>query len=85
LETSHIKPYSENGPHSLNNGLLLRSDLHTLYDRGYLTITTDNKVVVSRRIKEDYGNGREYYKMHGKDLLVLPESYEEQPSKKYIE
>lgn len=85
LEASHIKPYSQNGPHSLNNGILLRSDLHILYDRGYLTITTDNKIVVSKRIKEDYGNGREYYKFHGRQLMVLPEKQEEKPSKEYIE
>ena len=85
LEASHIKPYSENGPHTLNNGLLLRSDLHTLYDRGYLAITNDNRVVVSNRIKEDYGNGREYYKLHGKELLILPQDYDERPAKEYIE
>lgn len=84
LEASHIKPYSESGPHSLDNGLLLRSDLHTLYDRGYLTITNDNRIIVSRRIKEDYGNGRDYYKLHGRDLLILPEKYDERPSKEYI-
>lgn len=85
LEASHIKPYSENGPHSLDNGLLLRSDLHTLYDRGYLTVTTDNRIVVSKRIKEDYGNGREYYKMHGNELLILPEKHNDRPAKEYLE
>lgn len=85
LEASHIKPYSEDGPHALNNGLLLRSDFHTLYDRGYITITSDNRVEVSSRIKEDYGNGREYYKLHGKRLLILPEKYDDRPSKEYVE
>ena len=85
LEAAHIKPYSQSGPHSLNNGILLRSDFHILYDRGYLTITTDNRIVVSKRIKEDYGNGREYYKYHGKELLVLPEKHIERPAKEYIE
>ena len=85
LEASHIKPYSEDGPHALNNGLLLRSDLHTIYVRGYLSITNDKKVEVSNRIKEDYGNGREYYKLHGKELLILPHNYDERPAKEYIE
>ena len=44
-------------PHSLNNGILLRSDF-IFYMIGLLTITTDNRIVVSKRIKEDYGNGR---------------------------
>jgi len=28
LEAAHIKPFHESGPHRVNNGLLLRSDLH---------------------------------------------------------
>jgi hypothetical protein len=39
LITAHIKPYAEEGPHEIRNGLLLREDLHTLFDRGYMTIT----------------------------------------------
>lgn len=84
LDASHIKPYSKGGPHAVSNGLLLRQDLHTLFDRGYMTITEDYKIVVSKRIKEDYGNGREYYRMHGKPLLVLPRSELEFPSKEFI-
>ncbi|WP_162470581.1 HNH endonuclease [Desulfosporosinus orientis] len=41
LEAAHIKPYSLEGSHETNNGLLLRKDLHTLFDRGYITITED--------------------------------------------
>jgi hypothetical protein len=52
---SHIKPYAQQGPHEVKNGLLLRQDIHTLFDRGYLTITNDYHIEVSRRIKEDYG------------------------------
>lgn len=32
LEAAHIKPYSLDGPHEINNGLLLRRDFHTLFD-----------------------------------------------------
>ena len=38
LETAHIKPYAESGPHAISNGLLLRSDLHKLFDSGYLIL-----------------------------------------------
>lgn len=41
LEAAHIRPYAEQGPHRVSNGLLLRSDLHTLFDRGYLTVTPE--------------------------------------------
>src|SRR5207245_1461696 len=33
LEAAHIKPFADKGPHSIRNGLLLRSDFHTLFDR----------------------------------------------------
>ncbi len=68
LEAAHIKPYSEGGAHRVDNGLLLRSDLHTLFDDGYMTITVDHRVEVSRRIKEDWQNGREYYALHGQAI-----------------
>jgi putative restriction endonuclease len=41
LEAAHIQPYTAGGRHSVRNGLLLRSDLHTLFDRGYLTVTPE--------------------------------------------
>lgn len=84
LDAAHIKPFSENGPHAPSNGLLLRQDLHTLFDRGYLTITKDNVIEVSRRIKEDFGNGKEYYAYHGKGLANVPDRLIEQPSKEFL-
>lgn len=68
LEAAHVRPYASGGVHSIDNGLLLRSDIHTLFDRGYLTITTDHHVEVSTRIREEFHNGREYYALHGRDL-----------------
>jgi putative restriction endonuclease len=84
LEAAHIKPYSQQGPHSTCNGLLLRKDLHTLFDRGYLTIDESLHIEVSKRIKEDYGNGREYYAFHGKKLAEVPDSIYEKPSQQYL-
>ena len=37
LEASHIQPYAKNGPHDVRNGILLRADLHRLFDQGYVT------------------------------------------------
>lgn len=84
LEAAHIKPYSQNGPHLTSNGLLLRRDIHTLFDRGYITINEDLQIEVSKRIKEDYGNGREYYAMHGKMLAVIPDNAQDRPSKQFL-
>lgn len=79
LEAAHIKPYSDQGPHEISNGLLLRSDLHTLFDRGYMTVTPDLRIEVSRKIREEFSNGREYYALHGKELKVLPDNPASRP------
>lgn len=85
LDAAHIKPYSDDGPHEVANGLLLRQDIHTLFDRGYLTVDEEYRIEVSRRIKEDYGNGREYYALHGKSLAVLPGNPNDRPSTAYLQ
>lgn len=69
LEAAHIRPYSKGGEHSLSNGLLLRSDLHKLFDLGYITVEPDERrIMVSKRIREEYENGREYYALHGRKI-----------------
>lgn len=66
LEAAHIRPYSQGGEHETSNGLLLRSDLHRLFDLGYVTVDPDDRrIVVSRRIREEYENGRHYYALQG--------------------
>ncbi|WP_353893556.1 HNH endonuclease [Proteinivorax hydrogeniformans] len=85
LEAAHIKPYSLKGPHEVKNGLLLRRDLHTLFDRGYITIDKQLNIEVSRRIKEDFGNGKEYYTYHGQKLSILPKTKEHQPGHNYLQ
>ncbi len=85
LEAAHIKPYALSGPHFISNALLLRSDLHKLFDSGYLTITPDLRVEVSKRIKEEYQNGKEYYKFHGNQLFNLPAREKDNPAPKFID
>lgn len=85
LEAAHIKPYSLEGPHQPNNGLLLRQDIHTLFDRGYITVSKDLDIEVSKRIKKDYGNGREYYAFHGKKLIEVPERNIDRPAAQFLQ
>jgi putative restriction endonuclease len=85
LEAAHIKPYADNGPHEVRNGLLLRSDLHNLFDQGYLTVTNDHRVEVSRRIREEFNNGRHYYALQGQRLEVLPSTQDYLPGVEYLE
>jgi putative restriction endonuclease len=85
LEAAHIQPYAEEGPHDVSNGLLLRSDLHTLFDKGYVTVTNDLRVEVSRRIREEFSNGHDYYALHGRELKVLPADRAHRPAINFLE
>lgn len=58
-QAAHIKPYVSSEPNHTNNGLLLRSDFHKLFDKGYITITKQLKIEVSRTIKEEFHSGKE--------------------------
>jgi putative restriction endonuclease len=68
LEAAHIQPYEAEGPHEVANGILLRADLHRLFDKGYITVTPELRLEVSKRLKEEFHNGRTYYPLHGSSL-----------------
>jgi len=46
LEAAHIDPYEGPMSNTLSNGVLLRSDVHSLFDLGLLGINPDNNTVV---------------------------------------
>ena len=56
------------GEYAIRNGLLLRRDLHAVFDRGYLSVSPELRVRVSRRIREEFENGHEYYAMNDREL-----------------
>lgn len=70
LDAAHIRPYAEGGEHAARNGLLLRRDVHSLFDAGYVTVTPDLRFEVSGKIREEYENGRHYYALHGEPVRV---------------
>ncbi len=76
LQAAHIKPFAESGPNRVSNGLLLRSDLHILFDRGYVTVNRAYQLEVSPRIREEFENGRQYSRCTGARLrffrIALP-------------
>jgi len=45
LEAAHIEPYSGPSSNCVSNGLLLRSDIHTLFDLGLIAISPDKLTV----------------------------------------
>jgi putative restriction endonuclease len=81
LEAAHIKPFALDGPHTESNGILLRPDIHRLFDAGYITVTPDYRVLVSDGLKEHFSNGRSYYPFTNQPLAVLPKSVEDFPDR----
>jgi hypothetical protein len=46
LEAAHIRPYCKEGTFEVSNGLLLRADIHTLFDLGSIAIDTKKMTVL---------------------------------------
>lgn len=78
LQAAHIRPVASGGEHRLDNGLLLRSDVHTLFDRGYLGVDPKYRLLVSRRLREDFSNGDQFYAI-ARSVIGLPERKVDRP------
>ena len=63
--------------------------MHALFDSGYLTIDEDSshepRVIISARLHDDYGNGKDYYPYHGRRLAIIPERKSLRPAHEYLE
>lgn len=70
LEAAHIREFHEIQEHAIPNGILLRADIHKLFGAGYVTVTPQYTFEVSRRIKEEFENGRDYYALHGSTIRL---------------
>ncbi|MES9947186.1 MAG: HNH endonuclease [Candidatus Thiodiazotropha sp.] len=74
LEAAHIVPYMGENTNHVTNGILLRADIHTLFDLGLLGFNQEYEVVISSSLKNT-----EYEAYNGKKLH-LPKGSAEQPS-----
>ena len=84
LQAAHIRPVSDHGQHRVDNGLLLRSDLHTLFDRGYLGVDHKYRMHVSPRLNEDFGNGKDLYAKQSA-VIDLPDRVVDRPNREMLE
>ena len=76
LEAAHIVPVSTTGSHDSSNGLILRADLHTLFDLHYIAINPANyNVTLSPTLAKT-----RYSKFEGKQIS-LPISIADHPSR----
>ncbi len=88
LDAAHIRPYAEEGPDHVSNGLLLRTDLHRLFDDGFVTVTPEYAFEVSQALKERFDNGRTYYALQGAlqgHRIRLPDRREDWPDPEALE
>lgn len=75
LEAAHILGYLARESHHVCNGLLLRADIHTLFDLGLLAVKSSSMSVdVAPALRET-----PYVELEGKSI-GLPKSDEQQPS-----
>jgi predicted restriction endonuclease len=59
LQAAHIRPVTAEGENRVDNGLLLRSEVHPLCDRGYLGVHPDrNALLLTPRLRADWGTER---------------------------
>ena len=84
LEAAHIKPVSRGGQHQIGNGLLLRSDVHRLFDDGYVTVTPDLSFKVSAALKDDFDDG-ETYRPFDSSRIWVPDEERLRPSPELLE
>jgi len=66
LDAAHIQAHSHGGPLLPSNGILLSSDLHQCFDRGYFGLRDDNSLI----IRSDVPRNSELYKYNG--VIIQP-------------
>ncbi|MEU1753298.1 HNH endonuclease [Micromonospora matsumotoense] len=84
LQAAHIRPLPVGGEHRIDNGLLLKSDVHILFDKGYLGVDPTYRLLVSPRLRSEFGNGDQFYAKAGSRIGV-PERRGERPRAEFLE
>lgn len=79
LEAAHVSPYRGPQSNHVSNGLLLRSDIHSLFDLGLLSVDENYQVVLSPEVISC-----ETYNPLSGSKIYLPENFEYYPSKEAL-
>lgn len=83
LDAAHIRPYMGKNSNRPSNGLLLRTDLHTLFDKHLLTVVYDAGTY-RVRVADDLSAGM-YRQLDGQELAVIPMSAANRPNTSLLE
>jgi len=79
LEAAHIQPHAIEPNYSVTNGLLLRADIHTLFDLNLLSIDSRFRICLAPELRKS-----EYRCYDGK-MIRLPATPSEIPSMRYLD
>lgn len=87
LVASHIKPWSKDKENRTNphNGLCLNSIHDKAFDKGFITVTSDYKILVSNYF-DNYSNEKavnDFFKKYENHKIILPDRF--LPSKEFLE
>ncbi|MEG8052564.1 HNH endonuclease signature motif containing protein [Sphingomonas aerolata] len=75
LEAAHISPYLGEHTNHVTNGLLLRADIHTLFDRGLIKVGSDYRITARHDIKAAYDLP---------EFITVPEAISSRPDKRRL-
>ncbi len=78
LEAAHIYPYRGEQTNHITNGLLLRADIHSLFDQLLLSISNNYEIILHDSIRNGY-----YGELHD-SFISLPEDKNSHPSKEAL-
>lgn len=79
LEAAHILPFAETMDNDVTNGILLRCDIHTLFDRGLLHVDRNYTVMLSDNFRQSNSDEKVYLELHGRKMK-LPIERRHRPS-----
>lgn len=68
--SGHASRKGDGGEHEARNSLLVRRDIHSLFNAGYVAVALDLRFEVSRCNKEEFDDGWHYYELHGKSIFA---------------
>ena len=78
LEAAHIIPFRGDATNHVNNGLLMRADVHSLFDLGLIGIDQDYRIWIDQSLSESD------YAVYHMQLILLPSDSSHYPSKEAL-
>lgn len=79
LEAAHIIPYNGELTNHIQNGIILRADIHVLFDIGLITIDPERYIVVlSDKLKNTF------YNQYNNKKIILPKNKSSYPSQEAL-